>query len=64
MDDAEDIKLLSLVLVYTLDLDIEERVGVDTNTSGLFDVLCQPNLVSKLNLLPLFLKFLVINVVF
>lgn len=39
VDNTEDVQLLALVLVDTLDLNIEERGGVDSNAVVLFDVL-------------------------
>ena len=63
MDDTQNVELLSFVLVYTLDLNVEERMRVNADTSRLFDMLGQPNLVGKLDLLPFFLERLVVDVV-
>lgn len=39
VDDAEDVHLLSLVLVYALDLDIEQCCWVHTVAGGFLDML-------------------------
>ena len=40
VDDSKDVQLLSLVLVYPLDLDVEESFRVHADSSRLLDVLC------------------------
>ena len=59
---AEDVQLLTLVLVYTLDLDIEKRRGVDGNASAGLDVLGKSNLVGVLDLGPLLSEVLVVDI--
>lgn len=61
VNDSEDVELLSLVFMYTLDLNVEERLGVDADTSSLQDVLGKSDLVGILNLCPLLLELLVID---
>jgi len=38
MDDTEDVHRLALVLMDTLDLDIEHGLGVDSDAEGALDV--------------------------
>lgn len=64
VNDAEDVQLLSLVLVYALDLNIEECFGVDANACRVYDVLRQADFVSILDLLPFFFKVLVVKEMF
>lgn len=61
MDDAEDIELLSLVLVDTLDLDVEQAGWVDRDAVGFLDVLRKPDFVRVLDLLELLAEFFVVN---
>lgn len=61
VDDPENVHLLALVLVYALDLDIEECVGVDDDASRILDMSSKSNLVGKLDLCPFLLEFLVIH---
>lgn len=61
MNRAEDVQLLALVLVDTLDLDIKESCRVDSNASTGLDVLCESDLVGILDLLPLLTEVLVLN---
>ena len=56
MDDTEDIHGLALVLVDTLDLDIEHGLGVDSNAEGGLDVCCECLLVIGLGRSPLLLE--------
>jgi hypothetical protein len=54
--------LLALVLVYPLDLNVEQAGGVDGDAIGFLDVLRQANLVGVLDLLELLAELLVIDV--
>ena len=63
MDDTEDVHLLALVLMDTLDLDVKESRGVDIDAGGLFDMLGQADLVGVLDLGPLLAEVLVVLVV-
>ena len=56
MDDTKDIHRLALVLVDTLDLDIEHGLGVDSNAEGGLDVCRKPLLVIGLGCRPLLLE--------
>ncbi len=56
MDDTEDIHRLALVLVDTLDLDIEHGLGVDGNAEGGLDVCCERLLIICLGRGPLLLE--------
>ena len=64
VEDTKDVQLLSLVLMYTLDLDVEQRFRVDADAGGIFDVLCQADLVGVLDLLPFLLEIRVIKEMF
>ena len=64
MNDAEDVQLLSLVLMYALDLDIEECFGIDANARRVHDVLRQADFVGILDLLPLLLEIFIIKEMF
>ena len=61
VDDAENVELLTLVLMYTLDLYVKERFRVDGDACGFLDVPSQADLVIILDRLPLFLEFFVIK---
>lgn len=63
MDNTENVELLSFVLVYTLDLDIEECLGIYTDPCSVFDMLGQSHFVGMFNLLPLLLKVRIVNVI-
>ena len=62
VDDTEDVHLLTLVLVDTLDLNVKEGRGVDIDTGGLLDMLGKADLVGILDLGPLLTEVLVILV--
>ena len=64
MDDAKNVHLLALILVYTLDLDIKECVGVDDDASRILDVPRKSDFVGMLDLSPFFLELLVVHKVF
>ena len=64
MNDAKNVQLLSLILVYSLDLDIKKCFGVDFNTGGIQNVLCKSYLIGEFDFLPLLFEFLVVGVVF
>ena len=64
VNDAEDVQLLPLVLVYALDLDVEECFGVDANARRVYDVLRQADFVGVLDLLPLLFEVLVVKEMF
>lgn len=59
VNDTKDVELLSLVLVNTLDLDVKESSGVDSDTSGCLDVFGEADLVGIFDLSPLLAEFLV-----
>lgn len=61
VDDTEDVHLLTLVLVYALNLDIEECVWVHDNAGCILDMSSKSNLVREFNLSPLLLEFLVVH---
>lgn len=61
VDDAKDVHLLALVLVDSLDLDVEERGGIDTDARRGLDVLGQAYLVGVLDLRPLLAELLVVD---
>lgn len=63
IDHTEDVELLTLVFVYTLNLDIEECGRVDADTVCLLDELCEANFVSVLDLLPFLAERLVVDIV-
>lgn len=62
MNDTKDVHLLTLVLVYPLDLNIEQCSWVDCDASGGLNMLRKADLVGILNLGPLLLELLVINI--
>ena len=64
VDDTENVHLLALVLVDTLDLDVEESCRVDGVTSRLLDVFGKADLVGILDLLPFLAELLVIHKLF
>lgn len=51
MDRSENVQLLALVLVDTLDLHVKEGSRVDSYASAGLDVLSKPDLVSVLDLM-------------
>lgn len=51
VNNTEDVQLLTLVLVYTLDLHIKECFRVDTDSLSILDVLGKADLVCVLDLL-------------
>lgn len=51
MNASKSIHKLSLVFMNTLDLDREERVGIDGYSKGSFDVLGQSDLVVHFDLI-------------
>lgn len=53
VDDTKDVELLPLVIVYPLDLHVEEGRRVDRDARRCLDVLGQPHLVGVLDLGPL-----------
>ena len=61
VDDSEYVQLLSLVLVYPFDLDVEESLGVHADSGRLLDVLRQADLIRVFDLLPFLLESLVIQ---
>jgi hypothetical protein len=62
VDDTENVELLALVLVDTLDLDVKKRGRVHSNALVLLDVLRKSDLVGVLNLTELLAELLVINI--
>ena len=56
MDDTENVESLALVLVKTLDLDIEHRRRVDLVAQGVLDVVREALLVTLLDRYPPFLE--------
>ena len=64
VNDTEDVQLLPLVLVYALDLDIEECFWVDANACCIHDVLRQADFVGIFDLLPFLFKILIVKEVF
>lgn len=64
MNNAKNVQLLSFILVYSLDLDIEKCFGVDFDTCGIQNMLCKPYLIGVLDFLPLMFKFFVVGIVF
>jgi hypothetical protein len=62
VDDTKDVHLLTLVLVDTLDLNVEESVGIDGDTGGVLDESGETNLVGELDVLPLVDKICVVGV--
>lgn len=61
VDDTEDVELLAFILVDTLDLNIEERSGVDRDTIVLFDVLRKPDLVRVFDFAELLSELLIVD---
>lgn len=55
VNDTKDVHLLTLILVYSLDLDVEQRMRVDCDLSRILDILGQPNLCGQLDFHPLML---------
>ena len=64
VDDTKDVQLLSLVLMYALDLNIEECFRVDANASGVHNMLRQADFVGILDLLPFLLKIFIVKEMF
>ena len=64
MNNAQDVKLLSLVFVYALDLNIEKCIRIDFDSSRTEDVLRQSYLVRMFNVLPLLLEVFIVHIVF
>lgn len=62
VDDTENVQLLALVLVNTLDLNIEKSSWVNRNTVVLLDMLCKSYLVGILDRAELLSELFVINV--
>src|ERR1700712_1145576 len=60
VNDTENVHLLALILVYTLDLDVEQSSRIHCHTSGCLDMLSKADLVSILDLLPLLLELFII----
>lgn len=61
MDDTEDVQLLTLVLVNTLNLNIKERCWVDLDAVVLHDVLRESHLVGVLDVAELLAELFVVN---
>lgn len=61
MDNAENVELLALVLVDTLNLDVEQRSWVDSNAVVLLDVRGELDLVGVLDVAELLAELLVVN---
>lgn len=55
VNDTKDVHLLTFILVYSLDLDIEQRMRVDCDLGRIFDILGQPDLCGQLDFHPLML---------
>ena len=49
MDNVEGVHLLTLILMQALDLDVEDRLGIDRNAFLLLDIGCQLKLVILLD---------------
>ena len=64
MNDTENVQLLSLVLVYTFDLNIEECFGIDANACRVHNVLRQADFVGILDLLPFLFEIFIVKEVF
>lgn len=62
MDDAKDVELLTLVLVDSLDLNIEQSRGVHSDTDGRLDELSKSDFVGILDLGPFLTEFLVLSI--
>jgi hypothetical protein len=63
VDDTEDVELLTLVLVNTLDLNVKQGCRVDFYAGSLLDVVGKAGLVGKLDVLESFAELLVIGIV-
>lgn len=61
VNDTENVQLLTLVLVNTLDLNIKQRGWVDLYTIVLQNVLCESHLVGVLDIAELLAELLVID---
>ena len=64
VDDAKDVELLTLVFMYTLDLNVKQRFRADGDACGVLDVLSQADLVIMLDRLPVFLELFIIKETF
>ena len=64
VNDTEDVQLLPLVLVYALDLNIEEGFGIDANACRIHDVLRQADFVGILDLLPILFEIFIVKEMF
>jgi len=62
VNDTEDVKLLTLVLVNTLDLDIEQSCRVDLYAGSILDVVGKASFVGILDVLESLTELLVIGV--
>lgn len=62
VDDSEDVHLLTLVLVYAFDLDVEECRRINRNASSLLDMPSKSDLIGVFNLLPFLLERLIISI--
>lgn len=62
MDNTEDVHLLTLILMYALDLNIKQRMWVDFHTNRLLYMLSKSLLVLQLDRLPLLAESFVIGV--
>lgn len=56
MNDAKYIHALALILMNSLDLDVEQGRGVQLDAHGLFDEVCKSFFVLQLDVGPLFLE--------
>lgn len=61
VDDTEDVELLTLVFMHTLDLDVEEGSRVDADACGVLDIFGESDFVSVLDLSPFLTEFLVVH---
>ncbi len=62
VDDSEYIHLLTLILMYTLHLDVEKCRWIDGNAGCGLDVLGKSDLIGILDFCPLLLELLVISI--
>lgn len=62
MDDAKDVELLTLVLVDSLDLNIEQSRGVHSDADSRLDELGKSDFVGILDLGPFLTEFLVLSI--
>ncbi len=62
VNHAQDVQLLAFVFVDPFHLDVEQRMGIDLDASGIHNVLRQSDFVGMFDIPPLFLEVLIIRV--